>query len=403
MLEGSCPYASFSDAMSFDPADSQIYVVLVHYHELGLKGRNRPTFERQLISNINKTLKESEFEAKVERISGRILVFPRNYEKGLAMFELLKKVPGVARVSLGEKVSRTLEGLNQGALRVLELSEPFNSFKVAARRANTNFYLDSMMLNREIGAYLVQHTEDKTVKMTNPDVTVHVEVIKNQSYVYAFSKPAVGGLPVGTAGKLVCLLSSGLDSPVAAWQMIRRGASVTGLHFSGAPQTADSSSHLVREIATAMQPYGGFTDIHCLHFGNYQRAIALVVPEKLRIIFYRRLMYATACELAGRIGAKGIVTGESLGQVASQTIDNILAVDAVATLPVLRPLIGTDKKDIITQAEDLGTFAISTRSTDDCCTLFMPRSPETHAKLQEVEELWQTLPHAQWVEELLSG
>jgi thiamine biosynthesis protein ThiI len=377
------------------------HVLLVHYHELGLKGRNRPKFERQLITNVKQTLNKSGLALEVSRTSGRLLVFAQSFEQGLEAFELLLKVPGVARVSLGEKVSRTLESLNDGALRALVSCEPFGSFRVSARRANTDFELDSMELNRVIGSYLMEHTEAKTVRMKDPDATVFVEIIKNEAYVYARSAPAVGGLPVGTAGTLVCLLSSGLDSPVAAWQMVRRGARVIGLHFSGAPETPDSSSVLVGEIAGALEPFGGLADVYCVHFGVYQRAIALAVPEKLRIILYRRLMFAVGGALAVRLGAKGLVTGESLGQVASQTLDNILAVDTVATLPVFRPLIGTDKQDIIKQAQQLGTFDISTRSTDDCCTLFMPRNPETHASLEEVEAIWQTLPHEQWVEEIL--
>ena len=338
---------------------------------------------------------------EVGRISGRILVYPHDFKQGLKVFELLLKIPGVARVSLGEKVTRTLEEIDLAAHRALEANEPYESFKVDARRANTNFELDSMALNREIGSFLVDHTKAKTVRMKNPDVSVHVEIISNEAFVYALSEPAVGGLPVGTSGTLVSLLSSGLDSPVASWQMIRRGARVVGLHFSGAPETPDSSSYLVREIATVLEPFGGLAHLYCVPFGTYQRAIALAVPEKLRIIFYRRLMFAVACALAARIGAGGLVTGESLGQVASQTLDNILVVDAVANLPVLRPLIGTDKQEIIKQSKQLGTYEISSRSTDDCCTLFMPRNPETHAKLAEVEALWQTLPHDQWVGEIL--
>lgn len=337
----------------------------------------------------------------VARTSGRILVYPSSFEEGRAALALLVKVPGIARVSLGEKVDKDMAAINNAALRALDSCEPYTSFKVSARRANTVFELDSMELNREVGAYLSRHTEGKSVKMKGPDVDVRLEIIRNGAFVYALSERAVGGLPVGTAGRVVCLLSSGLDSPVAAWQMLRRGAEVVGMHFSGAPETSDSSSYLVREIAKALEPYGGLSEVHCIPFGSYQRAIALAVPEKLRVIFYRRLMLAAACALAERLGAKGLVTGESLGQVASQTLDNIAAVDAVATLPVLRPLIGTDKQEIIEQAQRLGTFEISSRSTDDCCTLFMPRNPETHARLAEVDVFWNTLPHAEWVDEIL--
>lgn len=382
------------------------YVLLIHYHELGLKGRNRPSFERQLIQNIKRSLNAAELPLEVARTSGRVLAYPQTYEEGLEALKVLRQIPGVARVSLGEKIPKELDCINESALRALERSEPFTSFKVNARRANTQFELDSMELNKVVGSYLMEHSEDKSVKMKEPDVTVRLEIIKNSAYVYAKSERAVGGLPVGTAGKLVCLLSSGLDSPVAAWQMMRRGAQVIGLHFSGAPETPDSSTYLVEEIAEVLKAFGGLHAVYSVQFGTYQREIALAVPEKLRVIFYRRLMFTVASAFGERIGAKGLVTGESLGQVASQTLENILVVDKMASLPVMRPLIGTDKQEIIDQAQRIGTFEISNRSTDDCCTLFMPRSPETHARLKEVDEIWDTLPHERWtteiVDELLS-
>lgn len=379
------------------------FVLLIHYHELGLKGRNRPSFERRLIKNVANTLHTHEIPLEISRTSGRILAFPQSYEQGLEALAVLRAVPGIARVSLGEKVAKEEEAINEASLRALEREEPFESFKVNARRANTKYHLDSMELNREVGAFLVAHTKDKLVKMKDPDVMVRVEIIQNAAYVYAQSVVAVGGLPVGTAGTLVCLLSSGIDSPVAAWQMLKRGAEVIGLHFSGAPETPDTSTYLVGEIAKALKKSGGLSKLYSVQFGEYQRTIALSVPEKLRVIFYRRLMFAVANELALKTGAKGLVTGESLGQVASQTLDNIRAVDVVASLPVFRPLIGTDKQEIIEQAQRIGTFEIASQSTDDCCTLFMPRNPETHAKLSEVDELWETLPHDAWVQEIVSG
>jgi thiamine biosynthesis protein ThiI len=211
----------------------------------------------------------------------------------------------------------------------------------------------------------------------------------------------VGGLPVGTAGNVVCLLSAGLDSPVAAWRMMRRGATVTALHFSGRPETADTSEHLVRELIATLRPFGGIERLCVVAFGGYQREIADHVPPELRVIFYRRLMFAVANEVARRFSAKALVTGESLGQVASQTLDNILAVDAVARYPVFRPLIGTDKQEIIDDAQRLKTFDISSQNHEDCCTLFMPRNPETHAKLARVEAIERRLPFDAWLARIL--
>ncbi|MDR3135944.1 MAG: tRNA 4-thiouridine(8) synthase ThiI [Coriobacteriales bacterium] len=377
-------------------------VVLIHYHELGLKGKNRRDFERQLIRNIQKTLAQSGLEGHVNRTSGRILVAVSTFEAALSAADALVQLPGVARVSCGERLPKDMAAINESALRALQRAEPFTSFKVDARRANTQFPLDSMAINREVGSYLSARLPHKNVQMRAPDAKARVEIIKNDAFVYASSRQGIGGLPVGCSGHLICLLSSGLDSPVAAWQMMRRGAQVTGLHFSGAPETADHSSALVREIARRLAPTGGPGRLFFVRFGGYQRAIALTVPESLRVVFYRRLMLATAEALAAREHARALVTGESLGQVASQTLDNIVATDAAVSLPVFRPLIGTDKQAIIKQAQALGTFALSTQPVDDCCTLFMPRNPETHANLAEVERIWSEMPIDAWIREILA-
>lgn len=378
------------------------YVCLVHYHELGLKGRNRSVFERQLRSNIRRALESILPDAAVTKLSGRECVAVESFEQAQIVAGRVALIPGVAKVSCALKTERDLDAINTAALRILELAEPYTTFKVEARRANTDFPIPSMEMNKLVGAYLFEHTQDKKIQMRDMDAKVHVEVIENSAYAYTYSIRGVGGLPVGSAGKVVCLLSAGLDSPVAAWRIMRRGAWVYGLHFSGAPEVPDTSSFLVQEIVRALGPAGGIKKLVCVAFGSYQREIALKVPDKLRVIFYRRLMVAVANELARKEGAKALVTGESLGQVASQTLDNIRAVDEVAAWPILRPLIGTDKQEIVDEARRLGTYELSTQSHDDCCTLFMPRNPETHAKLDEVERIWAELPVAQWVEQIMN-
>jgi thiamine biosynthesis protein ThiI len=376
-------------------------ICLVHYHELGLKGRNRGTFERQLKRNVEDAL-DTFADTTVARISGRLLVTLPSRQATRDAARVISLVPGVVRVSCGVRTPRELADVNEAALRVLEQSEPYSSFKVAARRANTNYPLDSMELNRLVGEYLCEHAPDKSVKMKNPDVTVHVEIIEGSAYVYAYTQKAVGGLPVGSSGKVVCLLSAGFDSPVAAWRMMRRWATVIGLHFSGRPETTDASEHLVRDIAQALRPAAGLKKLCIVAFGSYQRDIATRVPADLRVLFYRRLMFAVANAVARREGAKALVTGESLGQVASQTLDNIQVVDAVAQFPVLRPLIGSDKQEIIAESQRLGTYATSALNADDCCTLFLPRNPETHARLAVVEPIWESLPIDNWVDEILA-
>ena len=227
---------------------------------------------------------------------------------------------------------------------------------------------------------------------------VGVEVVQNASYVYARSRPGIGGLPVGSSGTVMCLLSSGIDSPVALWRLARRGAVCVGVHFSGRPQTSDESEYLVDDIAHVLERTGCVARVYVVPFGDVQREISLLAPPSLRVILYRRLMFKVTERLAAYEHAGALVTGESLGQVASQTLENIRATDAAVGLPVFRPLIGTDKLEIIAQAEELGTFAISSQDAPDCCTLFMPRKPETHAKLADVLKAEEALPIDRWVE-----
>lgn len=380
-------------------------VALVHYHEIGLKGHNRSNFEKRLQDNLEALLKNEPI-SKIKRISGRLLI---EFEEHAGFDETLKassftaKIPGVARVSTGYKADRDIDAIKEAALLALSDAMPFDSFKVKARRAHTDFPIHSMELNQLIGSVLCDAFPDKQVKMKSPDVEVGVEVVQNSAYVYAFSIPGIGGLPVGVSGKLVALLSSGIDSPVALWKMARRGARMIGVHFSGRPETSDLSEYLVDDIAHVLDETGCISKLYTVALGEYQREISLYAPPKLRIILYRRLMMKVAGAIAAKEGAKALVTGESLGQVASQTLDNICCTDASVDMPVFRPLIGTDKQRIIDEAIALGTFEISTQDAPDCCTLFMPRSPETHAKLEDVLEAESKFPINEWVCELLDS
>lgn len=387
--------------MSLKSKSSQ-FVCLVHYHEVGLKGRNRSSFERKLKENIEKCLEAFE-NIHVSRISGRLCVALESWQESFEIARMISRLPGVVRVSSGIRTEQSVEDACKAAIWLLEDFEPYTTFKVNARRANTNFPIDSMELNQRIGAELCQKLPKKIVKMREPDAQVHVEMVEGSCFVYVRTIKGVGGLPVGSAGRVVCLLSAGLDSPVAAWRMMKRGATITALHFSGRPETTDTSEHLVGAILDILKPYGGIERLCVVPFGAYQREISSVVPSKLRVIFYRRLMFAVANRVADRWGAKAIVTGESLGQVASQTLENIMAVDTIAHYPVFRPLIGTDKQEIITEAQAIGTFELSSISHDDCCTLFMPRNPETHAKLAEVETVALALPIDEWVDAILES
>ena len=379
------------------------FVCLVHYHEIGLKGNNRSTFEHKLIDNLRATLKGLPVSS-VERISGHLLVRlapAADSDAAMTVYGRIRQTPGVARVSFARCCEVSSEQYCEAAYLELAASGDFESFKVDSRRSNTNIALNSLDLNREVGSYLCERFPDKVVRMKGQDRTVHVYVIQGSVYVYVKTDEGVGGLPVGSAGKVISLLSSGIDSPVASWRMLRRGAIVVGLHFSGRPQTSDTSEWLVQDIIEKLSPAGGFGRLYVVPFGDIQRRIARAVPDDLRIIMYRRMMFSFACRLSAIEHAKALVTGESLGQVASQTLENIMAVDEMSTIPVFRPLIGSDKREIMAEAERLGTLEISNQKAADCCTLFMPRSPETHVRLSEAHEVWDSFDHEAMLDEMM--
>jgi thiamine biosynthesis protein ThiI len=380
-------------------------ICLVHYHEIGLKGRNRASFEMRLLRNIAALLKGFPL-VDIRRISGRLLIFIKegvDYATACRIEEAVTGIPGVARVSCGYICERDMDAMNRAAGASLEEAGPFDTFKVSARRNHTDFPIDSMELNRRVGSYLCERFPDKVVRMKQPDATVHVEVIEGSSYVYARSLRGIGGLPVGCSGRVVALLSSGIDSPVSVWKMARRGAVCIAVHFSGRPQTSANSEYLVDDIAHVLERTGCIARLYVVPFGDYQRKIALQAPPELRVIMYRRLMFKVAERIARREKAKALVTGESLGQVASQTLDNIYTTDAAVGMPVFRPLIGTDKLEIIGEAQRLGTYGISSQDAPDCCTLFMPRNPETHSHLGKVEEAEKGFPLDAWLDEIMDA
>ena len=373
---------------------------LVHYHEIGLKGKNRSTFENQLVTNLHRALKAFPI-LSVSRISGHIAVETEDRRASEELAAAIRRVPGVARVSLAYKC-----GLDEGeycaaAVRALSEAGEFETFKVHARRSSTTYERHSLEMNRLVGAVLCESFPEKKVDVHHPDVTVVVHVVQGNTFVYAASAPGVGGLPVGTAGKVVTLLSSGFDSPVATWMVGRRGATCVPVHFSGRPMTSDTSEWLCQDLVDALAPSGVVGRLYVVPFGERQREISLAVPQGLRIITYRRVMLQVAERIARLEGAKALVTGESLGQVASQTLDNIAAVNEAVTMPVLRPLIGSDKQEIIARAHEIDTYDICCETAPDCCTLFMPRRPETHARLADVLEAWESFDHEAMVEELV--
>ncbi len=363
-------------------------VVLVHYHEIGLKGRNRGAFERRLQHNLRWALRDLGVTG-VGRVASRLVVTLPADADTEAVLAAVARTPGVSYLGVGVVAEREPAAIAEAALAMTaeeraRLGGAAATFKVDARRSATDYPERALDMNDRVGEALRVATGLR-VDLSAPDLTCRIEVVQAAAYVYARREEGRGGLPVGVSGTVVALLSAGIDSPVAAWRMMKRGAIVVGVHFSGRPQTPGASEHYATEIARVLGATGGIRRLWVVPFGDVQRRIALDAPEDLRVLLYRRFMVRVAERLAARERAGALVTGESLGQVASQTLENIGVVDAVATMPVLRPLAGSDKREITAEAIAIGTYALSTATDDDCCTLFMPRRPQTHARIAEVE------------------
>ncbi|MCL2655572.1 MAG: tRNA 4-thiouridine(8) synthase ThiI, partial [Coriobacteriia bacterium] len=335
-------------------------------------------------------LRRGALVGRVQRITGRFTVDVRDAARWEEVARALAAVPGTSSVTMAYRGGRDLGEIEALALRCFTEALPAASFRVRAKRSNTDFPMTSMDLARHLGDVLIA-AHPVPVAMKGAELEIQVTIVGGASYVSARRIPGVGGLPVGSSGRVVSLLSSGIDSPVATWRVLRRGAVGIGLHFSGRPATSDASERLVAEIGEVLARTGGLAKIMIVPFGDIQREIAARVYAPLRILSYRRMMLAVACELARREQALALVTGESLGQVASQTLENIAVVSTAADRPILRPLIGSDKQEIIADARRIGTYDLSIQDASDCCTLFMPPQPETHASFEAMEQAWSLL------------
>lgn len=353
--------------------------VVVHYHEIGLKGRNRSFFERALVRNLADGIGSLPRE-RIEILPGRLIVRTPS-EPESALLDAVGRTFGVATYAPAADVTADMDAIAATALDLMA-ERDFATFAIAARRGTKEQPFTSHDVNVEVGAR-VQTATGAGVNLDAPDVTVHVEVVKGRAYVYVEKFRGPGGLPVGASGRVVSLLSGGIDSPVATWRAMRRGARASLLHFHSVPFTDRGSIRKARELAAILAAWQGETTLYLAPFGEAQQQIVVASPPPLRVVLYRRLMVRVAAEIAAQEGAKALVTGESLGQVASQTLENMAAIDDASPMLVLRPLVGDDKQDIVTQAKAIGSFETSILPYVDCCSLFVPRSPSTHASVEE--------------------
>jgi thiamine biosynthesis protein ThiI len=356
--------------------------VLIRYHEIALKRGNRQYFtellKRNILASVN-DLGAKEIRSLPARL---LLTFKTDVNSALAA-ERIRAVFGVANFSLVERTSKDIDVLRSRILELIDGSH-FASFRIETQRGDKTFPLTSPEINRQLGAAVKQKSGAR-VDLTHPDVTITVEILSRDAF-FGFDKiQGAGGLPVGASGRVMSLISGGIDSPVAAYRMMQRGCRVIFVHFHSAPYQDNTSQAKVRQLLAVLTRHQFLSRLYLVPFGEIQRQIVAAVARPLRVVLYRRMMLRIAEAIARKEKARGLVTGESLGQVASQTLDNMAVIQQATRLPILRPLVGMDKQEIIDQARRVGTFDISSIPDQDCCQLFVPKHPATKARFADVE------------------
>ena len=369
--------------------------IVVHYQEIALKGKNRPWFLSRLVRHLRAALADLDVEA-VRSLMGRIEVVLGPTADREAVGERLRRTFGIANFSFAGRAPIDLDAITAAILDDLG-DRTCRSFRVTVKRADKRFPMTSPQVEREIGGR-VKSARGWAVNLGDPELTIRVELLTSDAF-YSFGKEkGPGGLPVGTAGRVACLLSGGIDSPVAAHRMMKRGCAVTFIHFHGYPILSRASQDKARELAGLLTRWQLRSRLYLVAFGDIQQQVVLTVPGPMRVIVYRRLMLRIAERIARARRAQALVTGEVVGQVASQTLENLAVIGDVAALPVLRPLVGMDKEEITAEAIRLGTYPVSIIPDQDCCTLFTPRNPLTRARLADIEAAERALSICEMVE-----
>jgi thiamine biosynthesis protein ThiI len=372
--------------------------VVVHYKELALKGRNRPWFIQLLVRNLRRALADFDI-VSIRSVMGRIEIELGSDVSWPGMADRVRRVFGIANFSLAGRGPHDFEQLASIILRDLG-ERSAASFRVSVRRADKRFPLTSPQIEREVGG-LIKQAKGWLVDLERPALTIHIEMLPEYAFYFFGKEPGAGGLPTGTGGRLACLLSGGIDSPVAAFRMMRRGCSVLLIHFHSYPILSRASQEKVREIAALLTKFQQRSRLILVPFGELQQQVVLAVPPELRVVIYRRLMIRIAEKLARKWHARALVTGEVVGQVASQTLENMTAIAEATPLEILRPLVGMDKDEITAEAAGIGTLPISNIPDQDCCQLFTPRFPATRATRDQVARAESALPIEQMVQAAL--
>lgn len=358
--------------------------ILIRYGEMALKGKNIKQFITQLQQNVQQKVKEFP-NVKVKRTQGRMFVILNGNDPEPIM-EKCKKIFGIQSLSLAIKVDNEVEKVKEAALYALKQAKNVNTFKVTVKRINKDFPVRSQEMNQLLGGHLLSNTEGITVDVHNPDVEVKVEIRNEATYITSSVIPGLGGLPVGTSGKSLLLLSGGIDSPVAGFLAMKRGVEIEAIHFHSPPYTSERAKEKVLDLAKQLTKFGKSIKVHIVPFTKLQQEIFREMPDAYAMTIMRRMMFRISEEVCKKEGILSLATGENLGQVASQTMDSMHTINEVTNYPIIRPLVTMDKQEVINISHEIGTYETSILPYEDCCTIFVPKHPKTKPQLEAMRK-----------------
>ena len=378
-------------------------IILAKYGEMALKGLNKNTFENVLFKNIRRRLKNIG-KFSISKAQSTVYIEPENEDVDLdEAFTMMKKIFGISSLCRATTTEKNYDAIVAETMRYLgdELAYA-RTFKVEAKRADKSFPMKTPEICRELGGKILEQYPHLKVDVKNPEITVTVEIRDTNAYIHSQKENGAGGLPVGTSGRAMLLLSGGIDSPVAGYMMAKRGIVVSAIHFVSAPYTSERARMKVEQLCEKITAYCGDINFYCVPFTEIQESIRKDCPEEYFTIIMRRLMMEISQRIAEQDGCMALITGERVGQVASQTLDAIVCTDAVCKMPVFRPVIGMDKTEIVNISRKIDTFETSIQPYEDCCTVFTPKHPKVRPTLEEIEEAQNKVDFEQMVTKAIS-
>lgn len=375
--------------------------ILIRYGEMALKGKNFRSFILKLQENLQAKLKDFP-EVKVKRTQGRMFILLNGHQPD-PIIAICQKVFGIQSLSLAIKVENDVEKIKEAALFALKQDDEMNTFKMTVRRINKAFPYGSQEMNQILGRHLLVNTEGITVDVHQPDMEIKVEIRSEATYITSQNLPGAGGLPVGTAGKSLLLLSGGIDSPVAGCLAMKRGVQLEAIHFHSPPYTSERAKQKVLDLAKRLTNYGKSITVHIVPFTKLQQEIFREMPDSYAMTIMRRMMFRIAESVCEKERILSLTTGENLGQVASQTMESMHTINEVTNYPILRPLISMDKQEVIDISQRIGTYDISILPYEDCCTIFVPKAPKTKPRRDKVHYYESTYDFVATMEEAIAG